>query len=70
MGQVAESDHQSEEVDFDVGAAARVRRSRSAAGSPGANRSAALAMIAALATLLQGCEGQTAHYHGYYYDTE
>eukprot|EP00959_Pyramimonas_sp_CCMP1952_P105725 2210839-Pyramimonas_sp.AAC.1 len=34
MGQVAESDQQSEEVDIDVGAAARVRRSRSAAGSP------------------------------------
>ncbi|CAK0870594.1 unnamed protein product [Prorocentrum cordatum] len=70
MGQVAESDHQSEEVDFDVGAAARVRSSRTSTSSLGASRSAALAMITAAATLLQGCEGQVADQSSYYYDTE
>ncbi|CAK0835553.1 unnamed protein product [Prorocentrum cordatum] len=69
MGQVAESDHQSEEVDFDVGAATRVRRARGAATSPGVSRSAALAMITAAVTLLQGCEGPATEYDGYY-DTE
>eukprot|EP00959_Pyramimonas_sp_CCMP1952_P014649 310412-Pyramimonas_sp.AAC.1 len=47
MGQVAESDHQSEEVDFDVGAAARARRAPGVAASPSATRSAVLAMITA-----------------------
>ncbi|CAK0881954.1 unnamed protein product, partial [Prorocentrum cordatum] len=69
MGQVAESDHQSEEVDFDVGAAARVRRAPGVAASPSATRSAALAMITAAVALLHGCEGPATEYDGYY-DTE
>ncbi|CAK0847992.1 unnamed protein product, partial [Prorocentrum cordatum] len=69
MGQVAESDHQSEEVDFGAGAAARVRRARGVATSPSVNRPAALAMIAAAVALLQGCEGPAAEHDGYY-DTE
>ncbi|CAK0797434.1 unnamed protein product, partial [Prorocentrum cordatum] len=69
MGQVAGSDHQSEEVDFDVEAAVRVRRARGVATSPSVSRSAALAMITAAVTLLQGCEGPATEYDGYY-DTE
>eukprot|EP00959_Pyramimonas_sp_CCMP1952_P378571 7930264-Pyramimonas_sp.AAC.1 len=66
MGQVGGSDHQSEEVDFDVGAAARVRRAPGVAASPSATRSAALAMITAAVALLQGCDGPAAECDGYY----
>eukprot|EP00959_Pyramimonas_sp_CCMP1952_P277615 5803356-Pyramimonas_sp.AAC.1 len=65
MGQVAESDHQSEEMDFEVGAAARVRRAPGAAASPNVTRSAPLAMITAAVALLQGCEGPATEYDGY-----
>ncbi|CAK0865232.1 unnamed protein product [Prorocentrum cordatum] len=69
MGQVAESDNQSDQVEFDVGAVAGVRRASGVAASPSVTRSAALAMITAAVALLQGCEGPAIEYDGYC-DTE